>query len=113
MHVSRTDRRSLVLRRESVCVCVASPAGKRARAKVWTLRSGRRPLTCSLAGRTMILRNLVEITDSVYEVQDVPGRVKWECFTKVRRLAKVFEAYPLSPEAAAVLVEIQLHIGHC
>ena len=60
------------------------------------------------------LRGSLDLRDSVYEVQDVPGRTRRECFAVVRSvlLART-ETFDLSPEAAAMLAEIQLHIGHC
>ncbi len=57
------------------------------------------------------LQELVELRESVYEVQDVPGKVRCECFAKVRRMAERTGAMAHSPEAAAVLAEIQLCIG--
>ena len=61
-----------------------------------------------------ILQGLLDIRDSVYEVQDVPGRTKRECFAVVRSvLLARCETFDPSPEEAAVLAEIYLHIGHC
>ena len=48
----------------------------------------------------------------MYEVQDVPGKVRRVCFAKIRRhMAERMGSMALSPEAAAVLAEIQLCIG--
>ena len=61
-----------------------------------------------------ILQGLVDIRDSVYDVQDVPGRTKRECFAVVRSvLLARCKTFDPSPEEAAVLAEIYLHIGHC
>ena len=61
-----------------------------------------------------ILRGLCDIRDSVYEVQDVPGRTKRECFAVVRSvLLARCETLHRSPEEAAMLAEMCLHIGHC
>ena len=59
-----------------------------------------------------VLRDLLDLREAVHAVQDVPGRSKQQCFAAVRSaLARSAEISDLSPVAAAVLAEIQLHIG--
>ena len=62
----------------------------------------------------VLLRDVLDLRDSVYEVMGVPGRTKRECFAVVSLvLFARCETFDPSPEEAAVLAEIYLHIGHC
>jgi hypothetical protein len=63
-----------------------------------------------LDGQDDFLQELMELREAVCEVKDAPGKVKRVCFVKRRRLAEGRGSTALSPEAAAVLAEIQLCI---
>jgi hypothetical protein len=59
-----------------------------------------------------VLRDLLDLREAVLAAQDVPGRSKQQCFAAVRSaIARSTEISDLSPVAAAVLAEIQTHIG--
>ena len=59
-----------------------------------------------------VLRDSLDLREAVLAAQDVPGRSKQQCFAGVRAaLVRSAEISDLSPVAAAVLAEIQLHIG--
>ena len=59
-----------------------------------------------------VLRDLLDLREAVFAAQDRPGRSQQQCFAVVRSvIARSSEIFDLSPVAAAVLAEIQLHIG--
>ncbi len=91
--------------------CTASPAGKAGKGKGVNLAVGKAAADVQLDGKDDFLQELVELKERVYEVQDAPGKVRRVCFAKVRRMAERTGAMTLSPEAAAVLAEIQLCTG--
>ena len=68
-----------------------------------------------LDGQDDFLQYLMELRESVYEVQESAqggsGQVRRECFAKLRCMAELWRAIILSPEAAAMLAEIELYIG--
>ena len=74
---------------------------------------GRPTITAVDAERSdVVLRDLLDLRDAVLAGQDVPGRSKQQCYAAVRSaIARSTEISDLSPVAAAVLAEIQLHIG--
>ncbi len=57
------------------------------------------------------LQDLEELRDAVYAVQDLPRKARRRQLAPARRLAVRMETMALSPEAAAVLAEIQLCLG--
>ena len=67
---------------------------------------------CLLDEDDEVLRDLLDLREAVRDARDVPGRSQQQCFAVVRSaLERSAEISDLSPAAAVVLAEIQLHMG--